>query len=212
MSKSYQYLQTDPSQPIMIYGELAYPVIYRYLIPGYYVTKSTKIYSLLRHYKNRPYLLTSRNSKDKLHQKVDFTLPPNWDPTYNYSCRQVGGKNSRITLYVHQVMMSTFKPIDENPPKEIEDEWFEVITEDMVGQRRIPPKIIDWVRDTVFVDHLDTNPKNNFLDNLDYKKPRDNSRAAIEFYDGSFQNAKQKTNNVKSKKETPSLNLLEILS
>jgi len=211
MSKSCQFLQTDLSEPILIDGELAYPAVYRYPLPGYYVTKSAKVYSLLR-FKNRVHLMTPRNSKDKLHQKIDFTLPDNWDPTYSYSCRQKNSKKARITLYLHQLMMGTFRSIYDHPPKELEDSWFEVITPDMVGQRRIPPKVIDWVRDTVFIDHLDTNPKNNLLDNLEYKKPRDNSRAAIEFYDGNFHNAKKNVKKKRAKKEKLLPNLLEILS
>ena len=53
----------------------------------------------------------------------------------------------------------------------------------MVGQKRIPEPVKQWVRDTAIVDHKDDDPRNNHVSNLRWVTPKQNQphRKAAEF-------------------------------
>ena len=100
---------------------------------------------------------------------VSLTFPKGF---FDYEYRAAGkSKNSTVRdRRVHQLVMETFCPIDENPPVPIE-EW-----------KQTPESIKQIVRECIFINHKDHDFTNNRLDNLEYVTPRQNTRKAVEHY------------------------------
>lgn len=163
-----------------IYGSLLTneefrPLMYRNItsIPGYYLTTYGRVISTKR---NKVTLLSITNRDRGVggagnHSSIAITKPKGLFIDEFY-----GVERKAIPCMVHQLVMWTFKPIDDHPPNELAKTWNEIITPEMVGQPRITEEWKQWVRDTVWIDHIDDNPFNNHVDNLRYVKPKDNNR------------------------------------
>lgn len=74
------------------------------------------------------------------------------------------GKTFAGTYQIHQLVMWAFKPVDQNPPDELRDDW-----------NSAPESFKQWVRDTVVIDHINDNPHDNRIDNLQYVTPKKNN-------------------------------------
>ena len=85
-----------------------------------------------------------------------------------------GGKS--INVLVHRAVMSTFRPVDQYPPIPLED------------YKQCPQSVKEWIKNTVLVNHIDHNPYNNHLSNLEYTTPRDNSLKAVKHHGGHLNN------------------------
>lgn len=135
------------------------------IIPGYDVSNKGRIFSR----KTGKFLsITNRVSVGRGNASlINLIVPRNWND-YSYS-------ESRVGCQVHQLVAEAFMPIDKNPPDELKDTWDEIITPDMVGQKRIPKSWKKWVADTVVIDHIDNNPFNNNVENLRYTTPDKNN-------------------------------------
>lgn len=152
-----------------IYGSLLKneefrPLMYRNItsIPEYYVTSYGRVISTKR---NKVTFLKITNRDRGVggagnHSSIAITKPKGLIIDEFY-----GAERKAIPCMVHQLVMWAFKPIDEYPPEELKDNW-----------NQVPEEWRQWVRDTVWIDHIDDNPFNNHVDNLRYVKPKDNNR------------------------------------
>jgi len=128
-------------------------VRYGKIIEGYYVDKSGNVYS---------------SKRSKMLKQGKGGNPNNYDNLYN--CVTLNG----TTVAIHRLVMETHKPIDENPPGDLSEYWNQVITEDMVGQKRIPDNYKEWIRRTAWVDHVNGDKDDNHVDSLRWVTPRQN--------------------------------------
>lgn len=145
-----------------IFGEteLKDLVRFRKVIPGYYISKDgTKIIG-----KRGKSISTWINSHG--YPTCSITIHKNFYSDYEYQTRNDGSENhSTISLKIplHRAVIETWKPIDDNPPKQLADTWNDV-----------PEVWRQWVRDTALVDHIDDDRTNNHVDNLRWETPKNN--------------------------------------
>lgn len=108
--------------------------------------------------------------------QIAIAAPKNFFEEYQYK-----SKNSSFTvarnIYVHQLVMEAFCPMDEFPPDKLKDCWDD-----------IPEDAKTWIKETVTINHIDHDPSNNRVDNLEYVTPRENTRAAVKHYGGNVAN------------------------
>ena len=94
--------------------------------------------------------------------------------------------------------MGAFRPMDEYPPERLKDCWDD-----------IPEDAKKWIKQTVVINHIDHDPSNNRVDNLEYVTQRENSRAAVKHYGGNVANkGKQRNDNEFIVFTEPKFNLL----
>jgi len=139
------------------------------VIPGYFVSKYGKIISTRRKKPSEIKIIISKpegtsNSKRRvLSTSFKVGIPPDFFEDYYYLPANQGSKMSSVRISTHSAVMDTWKPIDEYPPDQLKDDW-----------DKAPESFKQWVRDTVFIDHIDDDPTNNCLDNLRRVTPLQN--------------------------------------
>ena len=148
-------------------------------IPDYFVTNTGIVYSTKRTTKSRNLKkLALRPSSHGI--RVDIHLSHDIKFDYDYKIK----KNSaglrigcpRKTALIHKLVMAAFRPIDEYPPIPKED-W-----------DRCPDSAKKFISESVYINHINHDPNDNHIDNLEYATPRENSRQAVKFYDGHMAN------------------------
>ena len=141
---------------------------------------------------------TIRKSKDDVEKiecrRLDISFPSDYFEKNNssYTMKAISPTTVRRTCTVHELVAYTHYDIDLNPPERLKDEWDAVITPDMVGQPLIPPKSKQVIRESMFIDHLDHDAENNFVENFERVTPRENTDRARKFYGGSFRSPDKK--------------------
>lgn len=137
---------------------------------------------------------------------IRLMLPKNFfEGTYleNQTFHSKGNKTIAYRRQAHQLVMEAFHPIFENPPKRLAPFWF-----------NLPPEVQQWIYESIIVDHKDTDPSNNRLENLHYVTAGENTRNAKAFYNGRFDIA-NKNNSLPSNtssvafSSSPLLNFIE---
>ena len=195
------------------------------VIPGYYCSKTGDVYTTYKrvrdpHSRYFAYII-SEDPRDlkKLSPvntwatshggakyisglRINFQFPNGY---FDFEYKQSGKNSQTKKLLVHQVVLDSWYTIEEKPPIGLEESLNEIITPDMVGQPRVSPTVKDWIRKAAFINHIDHDPTNNQIDNLERCLPRENARAAKKFYDGNVANkqnfviTKNKTRNTLEK-------------
>lgn len=146
------------------------------VVEGYYVPADGKVYSAKtnRHLK-QTIIYDYRPDGSKRVKCVSYNLSIQTGYYEEYCHRRNDRVNcAKLPVSAHRAVAETWLPIDENPPKELADDWNRIITPDMVGQPLMQENMKQWVRDTAYIDHKDDDPTNNHWTNLQWVTPKQN--------------------------------------
>ena len=91
---------------------------------------------------------------------------------YVYASKSIGDTRQKITGRVHKLVIDSWKPFDQNLPKEINAKDY----------KKTPESIKVFLRELFIINHIDHNKSNNSLDNLERVTHKQNARAAIKHY------------------------------
>ena len=144
------------------------------VIPELYATAEGGIYDAKRS-RWCPQRVQYKNDSRGTRMGVNIRLPSN-DFLYEVNGGYCYTTKQLLMTPVHRLIKESLEPIDLYPPDKLAAEWDQVITADMVGQKRIPESYKQWVKDTALVDHIDDDPENNNITNLRYETPVVNCR------------------------------------
>ena len=150
-----------------IFGNQEFKPLMRFqtLVPGYYISEKCDMYSAKSRkiIKARKKFSFNRDAPPRLKEMAyNVSIPKDLLDDYDYSTRGRMSKSRELYISAHRAVMETWKPIDEFPPIPKED-W-----------DKCPESAKQWIRDTAFVDHIDDDPSNNNLNNLQWVIPKDN--------------------------------------
>ena len=113
--------------------------------------------------------------------RVTLQFPEDFFEDYQYAKKRDGDLRVQRPCFVHKLVMEAFRPMDEYPPDRLEDCWND-----------IPEDAKTWIEENVIINHIDHDPVNNCVDNLEYVTQRENTRAAVKHYGGNCANKGKK--------------------
>ena len=124
-------------------------------------------------------VLSPKKSRNGSIMKMEVSLkfPEDFFEDYQYKKRRNIDVTVARSASVHELVMGAFRPMDEYPPDRLKNCWSD-----------IPEDAKTWIKQTVIINHIDHDPSNNHVDNLEYVTHRENSRAAVKHYGGNVAN------------------------
>jgi hypothetical protein len=127
-------------------------------------------------------LLCSASKRRGYTSKLVVTpqFPIDFFEDYQYRKKRTTDSNVSKDCSVHDLVMEAFRPMDDYPPDKLKDCWND-----------IPEDAKTWIKQTVTINHIDHDPTNNHVDNLEYVTQRENSRAATKHYGGNMANRRK---------------------
>jgi|TARA_Y100000296_G_C5114068_1_gene226746 hypothetical protein len=87
----------------------------------------------------------------------------------------MNGKCCQRTMSIHKLVANTHMSVDDFPPERLVDVY-----------DTLPESVKQWIRETVVINHIDHDPTNNDISNLEYVTPRENCHKAVKQYGGHF--------------------------
>ena len=87
----------------------------------------------------------------------------------------MNGKCCQRTMAIHKLVANTHMSVDDFPPERIADTY-----------DSLPESVKQWIRETVVINHINHDPTDNRIENLEYVTPRENCHKAVEQYGGHF--------------------------
>mgnify|MGYP001212930386 CR=1 FL=1 len=87
----------------------------------------------------------------------------------------MNGKCVQRTMAIHKLVANTHMSVDDFPPERIADFY-----------DNLPESVKQWIRETVVINHINHDPTDNRVENLEYVTPRENCHKAVEQYGGHF--------------------------
>ena len=87
----------------------------------------------------------------------------------------MNGKCVQRTMAIHKLVANTHMSVDDFPPERIADSYDD-----------LPESVKQWIRETVVINHINHDPTDNRIENLEYVTPRENCHKAVEQYGGHF--------------------------
>lgn len=126
-------------------------------LPGYYATKSGKIFST----KTNRFISLFEGKHGYL--RCSLSLPVDTFDDHSYFKSNFKKMTFNLQQEVHRLIAETFLPIDDNPPIPIED-W-----------NKTPETAKQFIRESAIVDHIIPDLSNNSISNLRWVTPKQNN-------------------------------------
>ena len=126
-------------------------------LPGYYATKSGKIFST----KTNRFISLFEGKHGYL--RCSLSLPIDTFDDHSYFKANFKRMTFNLQQEVHRLIAETFIPIDDNPPIPIED-W-----------DKTPETAKQFIRESANVDHIIPDLSNNSVSNLRWVTPKQNN-------------------------------------
>ena len=126
-------------------------------LPGYYATKSGKIFS------NKTNKFISMFPGKNGYPRCSLSLPIDIFEDHSYFKSNFKRMTFNLQQEVHRLIAETFLPIDDNPPIPIED-W-----------NKTPETAKQFIRESAIVDHIIPDLSNNSISNLRWITPKQNN-------------------------------------
>ena len=138
-------------------SELKQVVRFGVELPGYYATKSGKIFST----KTNRFISLFEGKHGYL--RCSLSLPIDTFDDHSYFKANFKRMTFNLQQEVHRLIAETFIPIDDNPPIPIED-W-----------NKTPETAKQFIRESANVDHIIPDLSNNSVSNLRWVTPKQNN-------------------------------------
>ena len=114
--------------------------------------------------------------------RVSLTFPVDFFDDWDYFIDPLSANGRcKRKFSIHKIVMETFRPMDLYPPEKLKDCWMD-----------IPVEAKEWIKQTITINHINHDPTDNRLCNLEYTTQRGNTLAAVNFYGGNFVAATEK--------------------